>query len=54
MTIREKIDELLDLGNLTKWEANFLENLSDKVDRAERPLTEGELEKLEEIYRERT
>lgn len=46
------VDELLNLGNLTRWEESFLVSLSDKVDR-NIPLSEYEEDKLEEIFKER-
>lgn len=46
------VEEVLDSGNLTKWEESFLMSLSDKLDR-ETPLSEREAEKLQEIYDER-
>lgn len=52
MTVHEMIEELLDRGNLTKWESSFLISLSDKVDRGH-ILSGYEQEKLREIHDER-
>lgn len=46
------VEELLDLGNLTKWEMGFVESLSEKLDKGLR-LSEREQEKLEEIHKAR-
>lgn len=47
-----RVEALVDLGSLTKWEQNFLYGLHDKLDRGFL-LTDREAEKLEEIERER-
>lgn len=52
MSPNEMVEELMDLGNLTKWEASFLISVGNKLEWGE-DLTETELEKLTEIYRER-
>lgn len=50
-----KIEEILEtieeqhLDRLTKWEIGFIESIHDKHDRSGH-LSEGELEKLEEIW----
>lgn len=50
MSHQEMVEELLDLGNLTKWEENFLASLAEKLTDADYRLSEREAEKLEEIY----
>lgn len=46
---RDMIDELLDSGNLSKWEMGFIEWLSEKMDNG-KDLSDNELEKLKEIH----
>lgn len=46
------VEELFDLGNLSRWEDSFLVSVSDKLDR-DIPLSEREEEKVREIYREK-
>lgn len=53
MTPEDMIEELANLGNLTRWEASFIVDIGNKLEWG-RDLTETELKKLEEIYHERT
>ncbi len=50
--LRAMVDDLMDRGNLTKWEQGFLYGLADKFDHSTR-LSAREREKLEQIYDER-
>lgn len=47
---REKLEECVNNGTLTKWEESFLTSLIDKLDRQHR-ISEQEQNKLEEIHR---
>lgn len=53
ITPAEMIEELLDSGAITKWEDSFLVSLVDRLDH-DKPLTDLQLEKLQEIYDART
>ncbi len=51
--IRHMLQELETLGRgLTKWEEEFLAEMADQFDRTGK-LTNGQLEKLEQIYEDR-
>jgi hypothetical protein len=49
---RESVDELLDIGSLSKWEYSFLTSVGSQMDRGW-DLTEDQLTKLEEIIEEK-
>ena len=49
---RGYIEELADLGSLTKWEEAFISTLTARID-TDTPLTEDQIRKLEQIYNER-
>lgn len=46
--LREQIEELMDVGNLTRWETSFLIDMAARIDGG-RPLSEGQMEKLQQI-----
>jgi hypothetical protein len=46
--IRQAVEEMLDVGSLSKWEYSFLIAIADKLDRGQ-SLSEREFEKLDEI-----
>ena len=48
----DMIEELFDLGSLTKRENSFLTSLYDRLSRGSK-LSEAQVEKLEQIYKER-
>lgn len=54
MTIQDRIETLLDLGTMTKWEESFVSAILDKLHHnPSYVLSEHELEKLEEIEDQR-